>query len=202
MPLYLSQALAVAMYVFGFREGWNWQFPGHAPLLVDLVVFVVILTLALVSANLSFRVQYVFMGVIGLSLISILGSQEVWQSGQTTAEYLDATNQNLGILCAIRLVRAWKADLNLLSVVPDEDSLVRARGQLEEVRDLCRIPDHAVATIVVGEFADAVARAPLSDLETMGFSSRRDLASMAQLVQLTRSSCLFVCDSGEESALS
>ncbi len=30
VPLYLSQALAVAMYVFGFREGWNWIFPSHA----------------------------------------------------------------------------------------------------------------------------------------------------------------------------
>jgi len=36
VPLYLSQALAVAMYVFGFREGWNWIFPGHPAIVVDL----------------------------------------------------------------------------------------------------------------------------------------------------------------------
>lgn len=27
VPLYLSQALAVTMYIFGFREGWTWIFP-------------------------------------------------------------------------------------------------------------------------------------------------------------------------------
>lgn len=42
VPLYLSQALAVSMYVFGFREGWLWIFPTHPPLLVDLAIFAVI----------------------------------------------------------------------------------------------------------------------------------------------------------------
>jgi len=39
IPLYFSQALAVAMYVFGFREGWNWIFPEHPTLIVDLLTF-------------------------------------------------------------------------------------------------------------------------------------------------------------------
>ena len=29
IPLYLAQALAVSMYIFGFRAGWQWIFPGH-----------------------------------------------------------------------------------------------------------------------------------------------------------------------------
>jgi solute carrier family 12 sodium/potassium/chloride transporter 2 len=37
LPLYISQALAVAMYLFGFREGWLWLFPTHSPLAVDLL---------------------------------------------------------------------------------------------------------------------------------------------------------------------
>ena len=36
IPLFLSQALAVAMYIFGFRAGWLYIFPGHPPLLVVL----------------------------------------------------------------------------------------------------------------------------------------------------------------------
>src|SRR6056297_3532315 len=39
VPLYLSQALAVSMYIFGFRAGWLWVFPEHSPLLVDLMAF-------------------------------------------------------------------------------------------------------------------------------------------------------------------
>lgn len=29
VPLYVSQALAVVMYIFGFRAGWLWIFPEH-----------------------------------------------------------------------------------------------------------------------------------------------------------------------------
>jgi solute carrier family 12 sodium/potassium/chloride transporter 2 len=39
IPLYLSQALAVAMYLFGFRAGWQYTFPHHPALLVDFGAF-------------------------------------------------------------------------------------------------------------------------------------------------------------------
>jgi amino acid transporter len=71
IPLYLSQALAVAMYVFGFREGWRFIFPDHPALLVDLGMFGVVLAIALVSASFAFRVQYAIMAVIGASLASV-----------------------------------------------------------------------------------------------------------------------------------
>ncbi|MCB0079047.1 MAG: hypothetical protein KDD73_16685 [Anaerolineales bacterium] len=74
VPLYLAQALAVSMYIFGFREGWNYIFPGHPPLLLDLLTFALVAGIALVSANFAFRVQYVILVVIAVSLVSILGS--------------------------------------------------------------------------------------------------------------------------------
>lgn len=72
IPLYLSQALAVTMYIFGFREGWQYIFPDHPALLVDLVAFAIIFMIAYISAGLAFRVQYVILAVIVASLISIL----------------------------------------------------------------------------------------------------------------------------------
>jgi amino acid transporter len=71
IPLYLSQALAVSMYVFGFRAGWQWIFPEHPALLVDLAVFAVLFGIAFISAGLAFRIQYAIMAVIGLSLVSV-----------------------------------------------------------------------------------------------------------------------------------
>jgi len=71
VPLYLTRPLGIAMYVFGFREGWLWVFPTHDPLLVDLGVFALLWGIAWKSADLAFRVQYLIMAVIGLSLISI-----------------------------------------------------------------------------------------------------------------------------------
>ncbi|MDJ0576364.1 MAG: amino acid permease [Xenococcaceae cyanobacterium MO_234.B1] len=82
IPLFLSQAFAVAMYIFGFREGWLKIFPTHLPLLVDLLVFVGIFAIAFISAGLAFRVQYLVMVLVGISLVSIFASGEFWQSTQ------------------------------------------------------------------------------------------------------------------------
>ena len=71
IPLYLSQALAVTMYLFGFREGWMWVFPGHSALLVDLIAFALVFGIAYASAGLAFRVQYGILAIIVASLISV-----------------------------------------------------------------------------------------------------------------------------------
>ena len=71
IPRYLSQALAVTMYIFGLREGWRWVFPDHPAFLVDLVAFAVLFAIAYKSAWLAMRVQYVIMAVIAASLVSI-----------------------------------------------------------------------------------------------------------------------------------
>jgi amino acid transporter len=76
VPLYLSQALAVAMYVFGFREGWIWVFPDHSALLVDLAIFLVVFVIGYLSAGLAFRIQYGVMAIIGASLVSIFLAPE------------------------------------------------------------------------------------------------------------------------------
>ena len=72
IPLYLSQAIAVAMYIFGFREGWLWIFPDHPPLLIDLAVFAVVFGIAYYSTRLAFRIQYLILAIIILALISII----------------------------------------------------------------------------------------------------------------------------------
>lgn len=46
---YLSQSLAVAMYIFGFREGWMWIFPHHNALAVDMITFLALFALAYVA---------------------------------------------------------------------------------------------------------------------------------------------------------
>ncbi len=72
IPRYISQGLAVTMYIFGFREGWLSIFPDHNAFLVDIIVFSVLISIAYVSANLAIKTQYIIMGIIVLSLISIV----------------------------------------------------------------------------------------------------------------------------------
>lgn len=71
IPLYISQALAVAMYIFGFRAGWLWIFPDHPPLVIDLLTFLVLFGIGYVSAGLAFKVQYVILVIIIGSLASV-----------------------------------------------------------------------------------------------------------------------------------
>ena len=71
IPIYVSQALAITMYIFGFREGWLWVFPEHPPIVIDFAVFLLLYGIAYKSADLAIRVQYIIMAVIVGSLISI-----------------------------------------------------------------------------------------------------------------------------------
>jgi amino acid transporter len=72
IPRYVSQGLAVTMYIFGFREGWMRIFPDHNAFLVDIIVFGLLFTIAYISANLAIKTQFIIMGIIVLSLISIV----------------------------------------------------------------------------------------------------------------------------------
>ncbi len=72
IPRYVSQGLAVTMYIFGFREGWLGIFPYHNPFLVDIIVFASLFSIAYISANLAIKTQFIIMGIIALSFISIV----------------------------------------------------------------------------------------------------------------------------------
>ncbi|MEP0545470.1 MAG: sodium transporter [Rhodothermales bacterium] len=119
-------------------------------------------------------------------------------------DYLDRSDLNLGILTALRLARAWEAELNLLTVVDDQRDVGRAYLHLAELRDLARIPDSAHAEVMVGTFEACVARAPQSDIDVMGLrrdGAGPDLEFVAEMVRATRSACLFCGSSGHENAL-
>ncbi len=72
IPRYVSQGLAVTMYIFGFREGWLAIFPEHSSYLIDLVVFILIYGIAYKSADLAIKTQYIIMLVIGAAIFTIV----------------------------------------------------------------------------------------------------------------------------------
>ena len=74
IPFYFAQAIAVAMYIFGFREGMQTLIPEFSPLILDLLIFGLVMTIAFISTSFAFKIQYVILGVIVLSLFSIYGS--------------------------------------------------------------------------------------------------------------------------------
>lgn len=71
VPLYLSQAISVAFYITGFSECWTSVFPHHNFILISVLTWAFILIISYLSAKLAFRIQYLIMGIIALSLFSI-----------------------------------------------------------------------------------------------------------------------------------
>ena len=77
IPFYLAQGLATAMYIIGFREGWMLIFPEDqyfAAIYVDFAVFLVLFVICFISTSLAFKIQYLILLIIVVSLISIAAS--------------------------------------------------------------------------------------------------------------------------------
>lgn len=70
-PLYISQALSVAFYVTGFTECWTSVFPNHSFILVNVIAWSVLFAISSISTKLAFRIQYIIMALIGLSIVSV-----------------------------------------------------------------------------------------------------------------------------------
>ncbi|RME73210.1 MAG: amino acid permease [Planctomycetota bacterium] len=70
LPLYLAVALSTALYTIGFAESVVNVFPQLDQRTVGVVTTLAVAALAMVSARLAIRSQYVVMAVIALSLLS------------------------------------------------------------------------------------------------------------------------------------
>ncbi len=96
LPLYFSQAFAVTMYIFAFREGVSWLFSRVAenpewiqassfswvvdfgtsalfPWIIDFVMFFIIFAIVKISTEFAFRIQYVLLAIVIASLFSMFG---------------------------------------------------------------------------------------------------------------------------------
>ncbi|MCH8961965.1 MAG: Na-K-Cl cotransporter [Bacteroidetes bacterium] len=72
IPLYLAQALSVALYTVGFAESVVGAFPAVDEKAVGLITTVLVALLTLISARVAIRSQYFIMAAIVLSLLSLL----------------------------------------------------------------------------------------------------------------------------------
>lgn len=73
IPLYFAQAFSVALYTIGFAESVNSAFP-ELPITITvlaLVTTIAVTALALKSADIAIKAQYVIMAAIVLSLLSL-----------------------------------------------------------------------------------------------------------------------------------
>jgi len=72
IPLYIAQALSVALYTIGFAESIVEVFPGLNQVAIALITTLFVAILAITSASLAIRTQYFIMAAIAFSLISMV----------------------------------------------------------------------------------------------------------------------------------
>ncbi|MAO65575.1 MAG: Na-K-Cl cotransporter [Balneola sp.] len=80
IPLYLAQALSIALYTIGFAESVVSVFPELDMTAVGIVTTILVAIFALVSAKAAIRVQYFIMFGIVLSLLSLIFGSPIEQS--------------------------------------------------------------------------------------------------------------------------
>jgi len=93
IPLYIAQALSVALYTVGFAESVVQVFPSLNFKIVGLATTILVTVLALVSAKTAIRAQYFIMFGIVISLLSLLFGKpiepteiEMWGAAERNSE--------------------------------------------------------------------------------------------------------------------
>jgi len=112
----------------------------------------------------------------------------------------EAGNLDLQLLLGFRLWRLWRGTLELVTIAPAEEA-AEARAFLDELCDLARFPATAERTVLHGELEACVGTIAPADLSLFGLQrAAPDLAWGRHITEVSRGSCLFVLDSGRESA--
>lgn len=127
----------------------------------------------------------------------------VWVSPQDPdwKHELYKSNLDLSLLLAYQLAQNWQGRLTLRMAVPDEQTKEKAREFLVRLVRLARLPQDTEIAIPVLPFSEAVAQGPRADLDIFGLSREPDMEFVQNLTELLNGSCVFVRDSGDESAL-
>jgi len=105
------------------------------------------------------------------------------------------------VLLAYQIARNWHGRINLCMAVADVEIEERANQFLRELISLARLPRHTSAYVTVGAFWEALPQAPRSDLSIFGLQTTPDLNFVEKISTTLSASCIFVRDSGNESAL-
>lgn len=113
---------------------------------------------------------------------------------------LKVANLDLPVLLAYLLTKPTDGRIHLATVLRSASDVPAAQAFLDDLIELGRLP-HTDAHVVSGPFAERLAEAPRADLHVFGLPEQLDLPRLQQLREQAGAPCLFVQDSGLESAL-
>lgn len=108
---------------------------------------------------------------------------------------------DLSLLLAYQVARNWRGTINLVTIVNDPQQHAAGVQFLHKVIELGRMPVQTRAIVRVGDFNEEMQQIPHADLNIFGMADRASVHHIHRMVLQTKASCIFVLDSGHESAL-
>jgi solute carrier family 12 sodium/potassium/chloride transporter 2 len=127
----------------------------------------------------------------------------VWVSNQGPdwKPDLRLSNLDLALLVAYKLALNWNGRIVLCMAVDSDEVKVQAETYLQQLIILTRLPSDTIVQVFVLPFEKAIHAGPTTDLNIFGLAHEPDLHFIQRLALNVDTSCVFVRDSGEESAL-
>ncbi len=110
-------------------------------------------------------------------------------------------NWHLAILITLQLQLNWEGRINLVTATQKQEEKQRLLRFLERLSDQARLPSMTNFLVFIGSFEEALQSAPRADINIFGLADKLPFDFMHDAPGLTKSSCLFMKDSGRESAL-
>lgn len=109
-------------------------------------------------------------------------------------------NWHLAMLIALQLQLNWHGKLNLITASPDKNDEKRLHRFLGNLSDQVRLPPLTEFHVLIGDFRDVLETAPRADINIFGLADKVSFDFMRSASDSTKSSCIFIGDSGQESA--
>ncbi|MFC1650944.1 amino acid permease [Candidatus Latescibacterota bacterium] len=113
----------------------------------------------------------------------------------------ESPNWNLAMLTALQLQLNWQGKLNLITIADKQERVTKLYHFLERLGDQVRLPSMSEFHVLVGNFQDILKSAPKADINIFGLSENLSFDLIHSIPEDVKSSCIFVKDSGQESAL-
>jgi hypothetical protein len=110
-------------------------------------------------------------------------------------------NWHLAVLITLQIQLNWDGKVNLITVAGKKDEARKANQFLDRINDQARLPSTADLKVMVGSFEEALQEAPRGDVNILGLGEKVDFDFIRRAADLSKSSCLFVMDSGNENVL-
>jgi solute carrier family 12 (sodium/potassium/chloride transporter), member 2 len=110
-------------------------------------------------------------------------------------------NWHLAVLISLQLQLNWEGKINLITVADKKEKKAKMYDFLDELSEQTRLPSMTDFHVLSGNFKEAILDAPRGDINIFGLAGDLQFGFMREVTELTNSSCLFVRDSGKESAI-